>query len=109
MGEAGASRSEMLQSLLPPGDFLPAFETSFWARVGVPRSTPVEIIDKLIRDINAALADSTIAGIAWRPASATICSRRVLKKAFELTTSAPARSPLRAAWSPTATRRPYLR
>src|SRR5499426_1724546 len=42
------------------GDFVPGFETSAWAGIGAPKSTPAEIIDTLNRDINAALADPTI-------------------------------------------------
>jgi tripartite-type tricarboxylate transporter receptor subunit TctC len=42
------------------GDFVPGFETSAWAGIGAPKNTPVEIIDTLNREINAALADPTI-------------------------------------------------
>ena len=42
------------------GDFVPGFETSAWAGIGAPKSTPAEIIDTLNREINAALADPTI-------------------------------------------------
>ncbi len=36
---------------------MPGYETSSWWGVGVPRNTPVEIIDKLNKEINAGLAD----------------------------------------------------
>jgi tripartite-type tricarboxylate transporter receptor subunit TctC len=36
---------------------LPGFESSAWYGIGVPKNTPVEIIDKLNKEINAALAD----------------------------------------------------
>jgi Tripartite tricarboxylate transporter family receptor len=39
------------------GEFVPGYETSIVLGVGVPKATPVEIIDKLNREINAALAD----------------------------------------------------
>jgi tripartite-type tricarboxylate transporter receptor subunit TctC len=42
------------------GDFVLGFETSAWAGIGAPKSTPAEIIDTLNREINAALADPTI-------------------------------------------------
>jgi tripartite-type tricarboxylate transporter receptor subunit TctC len=42
------------------GDFVPGFETSAWAGIGAPKNTPVEIVDTLNREINAALADPTI-------------------------------------------------
>ena len=39
------------------GDFVPGFETSAWGGIGAPRDTPTEIVDKLNREINAALTD----------------------------------------------------
>ena len=39
------------------GDFVPGYEASVWFGVGAPRATPVEIVDKLSKEINAALAD----------------------------------------------------
>jgi tripartite-type tricarboxylate transporter receptor subunit TctC len=36
---------------------VPGYEASNWYGVGIPKNTPVEIIDKLNREINAALAD----------------------------------------------------
>jgi tripartite-type tricarboxylate transporter receptor subunit TctC len=44
------------------GDFLPGYETALWNGVGAPRNTPTEIIDKLNREINAAVTDSKIKG-----------------------------------------------
>src|SRR5262245_1509001 len=43
----------------PPsqGEFVPGFETSAWGGIGAPRDTPTEIVDKLNREINAALTD----------------------------------------------------
>ena len=38
-------------------EFVPGYEASNWFGVGAPRNTPVEIIDKLNKEINAALAD----------------------------------------------------
>lgn len=56
----GATRSEALPDVPTVGDFVPGYEASGWYGVGAPRDTPVEIIDKLNREINAALADPTI-------------------------------------------------
>jgi tripartite-type tricarboxylate transporter receptor subunit TctC len=39
------------------GEFIPGYELSTWYGVGVPMGTPVEIIDKLNKEINAGLAD----------------------------------------------------
>jgi tripartite-type tricarboxylate transporter receptor subunit TctC len=40
--------------------FQPGFEATAWIGIGVPKNTPVEIIDKLNREINAGLADPKI-------------------------------------------------
>jgi tripartite-type tricarboxylate transporter receptor subunit TctC len=52
-----SKRSELLPELPTVAEFVPGYEASFWAGVGGPRNTPAEIIDKLNREINAALAD----------------------------------------------------
>jgi tripartite-type tricarboxylate transporter receptor subunit TctC len=52
-----ASRSHALPDIPAMGDFLPAYEASSVYGLGAPRNTPVEIIDKLNKEINAALAD----------------------------------------------------
>jgi tripartite-type tricarboxylate transporter receptor subunit TctC len=39
------------------GQFVPGDEASNWYGIGVPTGTPAEIIDKLNKEINAALAD----------------------------------------------------
>ena len=38
-------------------EFLPGFETSQWFGLGAPKGTPAAIVDKLNKEINAALAD----------------------------------------------------
>jgi tripartite-type tricarboxylate transporter receptor subunit TctC len=52
-----ATRSEALPDIPTLGDFLPGFEASNWYGVGAPKNTPVEIVEKLNKEINAALAD----------------------------------------------------
>jgi tripartite-type tricarboxylate transporter receptor subunit TctC len=39
------------------GEFVPGFEVSDWYGIGVPKKTPTEIVEKLNKEINAALAD----------------------------------------------------
>jgi tripartite-type tricarboxylate transporter receptor subunit TctC len=39
------------------GDSLPGYEVSGWYGIGAPKNTPAEIIDRLNKEINAALAD----------------------------------------------------
>jgi len=43
------------------GDFLPGYEVTGWIGVGAPKDTPVAIIDKLNKEINAGLVDPKIA------------------------------------------------
>jgi len=52
-----ASRADMLPELKTVADFVPGYEASQWYGIGVPRNTPVEIVDKLNKEINAAIAD----------------------------------------------------
>ena len=52
-----ATRAEALPDLPTVGDFVPGYDASNWYGVGAPKNTPAEIVDKLNRGINAALAD----------------------------------------------------
>jgi tripartite-type tricarboxylate transporter receptor subunit TctC len=53
-----ATRSEALPELPTVGDFVPGYEASQWYGLGAPRTTPTEVIDKLNKEVNAALADA---------------------------------------------------
>jgi tripartite-type tricarboxylate transporter receptor subunit TctC len=55
-----ATRWEVLPDLPTVGNSVPGYEASIVLGVGAPKGTPVEIIDKLNREINAALADPKI-------------------------------------------------
>jgi tripartite-type tricarboxylate transporter receptor subunit TctC len=55
-----ATRSEILPDIPTVSEFLPGFETSQWFGLGAPKGTPAAIIDKLNKEINAALADPMI-------------------------------------------------
>jgi tripartite-type tricarboxylate transporter receptor subunit TctC len=52
-----ATRSEALPDIPVLGEFVPGYEASSVFGLGAPRNTPTEIIDKLSKEINAALAD----------------------------------------------------
>ena len=54
------TRSEALPDIPTVGDFVPGYEASQWFGVGAPKNTPIEIIDKLNKEINAGLADPKI-------------------------------------------------
>jgi tripartite-type tricarboxylate transporter receptor subunit TctC len=53
-------RSEVLPDIPALGEMLPGFESSAWIGIAAPKSTPAEIIDKLNKEINAALAGPMI-------------------------------------------------
>jgi tripartite-type tricarboxylate transporter receptor subunit TctC len=55
-----ATRSEMLPDVPTVGEFVPGYEASTWSGVGAPKATPAEIIEKLNKEINAALADHKV-------------------------------------------------
>jgi tripartite-type tricarboxylate transporter receptor subunit TctC len=54
------ARSPALPDIPAVGEFLPGFEAIGWFGVCAPKNTPAGIIDKLNRDINAALGDPGI-------------------------------------------------
>jgi tripartite-type tricarboxylate transporter receptor subunit TctC len=55
-----ATRSEALPDIPTMSDFVPGYDASAWYGIGAPRNTPAEIVDKLNKEINAALSDPKI-------------------------------------------------
>jgi tripartite-type tricarboxylate transporter receptor subunit TctC len=55
-----ASRLNVLPDVPTIADFVPGYEASGFAGIGVPTNTPAEIINLLNKEINAGLADSKI-------------------------------------------------
>jgi tripartite-type tricarboxylate transporter receptor subunit TctC len=53
----GATRANVLPDVPRVSDFVPGYEASGWQGIGAHWNTPVEIIDKLNKEINAGLAD----------------------------------------------------
>src|SRR5262245_51485942 len=53
-------RSEVLRDIPTVSEFLPGYEGSALFGLGVPKNTPAEIVDRLNKEINAALADPKI-------------------------------------------------
>jgi tripartite-type tricarboxylate transporter receptor subunit TctC len=51
------SRAEALPDIPTVGEFVPGYEATAWYGIGAPRNTPIEIVEKLNKEINAALAD----------------------------------------------------
>ena len=52
-----ATRFEGTPDIPTVGDVVPGYEASQWYGVGVPKNTPVEIVDELNKEINAGLAN----------------------------------------------------
>lgn len=52
-----ATRLDLLPDLPTVADFVPGYEASTWFGIGGPKNVPMEIIDKLNKEINAGLAD----------------------------------------------------
>jgi tripartite-type tricarboxylate transporter receptor subunit TctC len=51
-------RLDVLPEVPPVGDFLPGYEGVGWFGLAAPKGTPPEIVDRLNRETNAALADA---------------------------------------------------
>ena len=54
----GATRSPALPDLPTVADFLPGYEATSFQGLGAPKNTPQDIVDKLNRETNAAVADA---------------------------------------------------
>jgi len=52
-----ATRLEVLPDIPTVGDFVPGYEATAWNGIGAPKNTPAEIIEKLNKEINAAIAE----------------------------------------------------
>jgi len=57
-----ATRSEALPDVPTVSEFVPGFEAGDWLGIGAPRNTPPDIIDRLNKEVAAALADPKITG-----------------------------------------------
>jgi tripartite-type tricarboxylate transporter receptor subunit TctC len=57
---SSASRWPTLPDVPTLNEFVPGYEASGWNGVGVPKNTPIEIVDKLNKETNAGFANSDI-------------------------------------------------
>jgi len=55
-----ATRAEALPDLPTVGDYVPGYEASAFVGMGAPKGTPAEVVDKLNKQVNSALADPSI-------------------------------------------------
>jgi tripartite-type tricarboxylate transporter receptor subunit TctC len=88
LGVTTASRYEALPDVPPIGQFVPGYEASGWQGLGAPARTPVEILDKLHGEVNAALADPAFkARLADLGAPAFATARDDFRKLIEADTA----------------------
>jgi tripartite-type tricarboxylate transporter receptor subunit TctC len=52
-----AARTDLLSNVPAVGEFVPGYEASGWIGIGAPRNASPEIVEKINKEINAALAD----------------------------------------------------
>jgi tripartite-type tricarboxylate transporter receptor subunit TctC len=60
LGVTSTTRLDALPDVPPVSDFLPGYQAAGWIGFGAPRGTPSAIIEKLGREIDAAVADPQI-------------------------------------------------
>jgi tripartite-type tricarboxylate transporter receptor subunit TctC len=60
LGVTTAKRSDALPDVPTVGDTVPGYEASAWFGMGAPKGTPADVIDKLNKEINAALQDAKV-------------------------------------------------
>jgi len=60
LGVTTATAAPALPGVPPVGDTVPGYEASSWFGIAAPRGTPAEIVNRLNREINTALADAKI-------------------------------------------------
>jgi tripartite-type tricarboxylate transporter receptor subunit TctC len=70
-----STRLDVLPDIPTVGEFVPGYEATAWHGIGAPRNTPDEVIDKLNREVNAALADAKtkkrLADVEYEPVTMT--------------------------------------
>ena len=55
-----ATRAEVMPELPPIADFVPGYDTSQWYGLCAPKAVPEAIVEKLNKEINAAIADPAL-------------------------------------------------
>ncbi|MBX9777084.1 MAG: tripartite tricarboxylate transporter substrate binding protein [Xanthobacteraceae bacterium] len=55
-----ATRLDVVPDVPTVAEFLPGYDVSDWTGIGVPRGTPAEVVDRLNKEISAALDDPKI-------------------------------------------------
>ncbi|MGE0036466.1 MAG: Bug family tripartite tricarboxylate transporter substrate binding protein [Xanthobacteraceae bacterium] len=60
LGVTTEERSKVLPDVPAVGEVVPGYEASTWYGIVAPKGTPTEIVDKLNKEVNAALADPKV-------------------------------------------------
>ena len=60
LGVTTVARSEALPDVPAIADSVPGYEASVWYGISAPGNTPIQIVDRLNREINAILQDSKV-------------------------------------------------
>ena len=60
LGVTTAQRSQALPDVPTVAETVPGYEASAWFGMGAPKGTPADVIDKLNKEINAALQDERV-------------------------------------------------
>jgi tripartite-type tricarboxylate transporter receptor subunit TctC len=63
LGVTATARLRVLPDIPVIGDVVPGYEVTGWLGIGVPKGTSAEIVERINREVNAALADPTVT--AW--------------------------------------------
>jgi len=60
LGVTSATRAQALPETPALSEAVPGYEATSWQGIGAPKGTPAEIVERLNRAINTALADATV-------------------------------------------------
>jgi tripartite-type tricarboxylate transporter receptor subunit TctC len=60
LGVTVGARTRLLPDVPPISDFVPGYAASGWLGIGAPRGTPPEIVERLSKEINAAVAEPAV-------------------------------------------------
>jgi tripartite-type tricarboxylate transporter receptor subunit TctC len=60
LGVTAPTRLRVLPDVPPIADVVPGFAVSGWLGIGAPKGTPADIVERLNREVNAALADPAV-------------------------------------------------
>ena len=60
LGVTATARLRVLPDVPLIGDAIPGYTVTGWLGIGAPKGTPIEVVERLKKEVNAALADPTV-------------------------------------------------